>query len=94
MFRSHDSSCARRISKPPADWFRAAGGRLAVFTKAPEDVYTVSQYAISRDAVDILERQLGLKSSWGSRSIDVVRRFDPFGWDEAPRPCSNITPVA
>ncbi len=54
------------------------GAGLSSFTKAPEDIYTVGQYATSRDAVDLLDRQLDLKSTWGSWSIDSLRRFNPF----------------
>jgi len=49
--------------------------------KAPEDVHTVGQYALSRDALHLLDERLDLRAGWGAESIDVMRRFNPFGWD-------------
>jgi capsular polysaccharide transport system permease protein len=57
------------------------GAGFSGIGKAPEDVHTVSQYALSRDALNLLDDRLNLRSGWGDDSIDVMRRFDPFGWD-------------
>ena len=49
--------------------------------RAPEDVHTVGQYVLSRDALNLLDDRLDLRASWGSPQADLLRRFDPFGWD-------------
>lgn len=57
------------------------GAGFSGIGKAPEDVHTVSQYALSRDALYLLDDRLNLRSAWGDPRIDIMRRFDPLGWD-------------
>lgn len=57
------------------------GAGFSGIGRAPEDVHTVGQYALSRDALNNLDERLDLRASWGDRRIDVMRRFDPLGWD-------------
>jgi capsular polysaccharide transport system permease protein len=53
----------------------------AGFGKAPDDVYTVSEYVRSRDALNYLQNQLDLKKIWQSGKVDILHRFNPLGWD-------------
>ena len=57
------------------------GAGFSGIGRAPEDVHTVGQYALSRDALSLLDGRLQLRTAWGDAKIDVMRRFDPFGWD-------------
>lgn len=57
------------------------GAGFSGFTKAPDDVYTVSKYVRSRDALDFLQTKLDLKSAWQNEHIDLLHRFDPLDWD-------------
>jgi len=54
------------------------GAGFTGFGRAPEDVQTVSQYALSRDALQLLDDRLDLRTSWGDEKIDIFRRFDPL----------------
>jgi len=57
------------------------GAGFSGIGRAPEDVHTVGQYVLSRDALNLLDDRLDLRTSWGSPQADLLRRFDPFGWD-------------
>jgi capsule polysaccharide export protein KpsE/RkpR len=53
------------------------------FSKAQDDVHTVSQYILSRDALNQLDQKLKLAKSWGSFHIDFFRRFAPLFADDS-----------
>jgi capsular polysaccharide transport system permease protein len=57
------------------------GAGFSGFSKAPEDVYTVSEYVRSRDALKYLQNQMDLKKIWQSGKVDILHRFNPLGWD-------------
>jgi capsular polysaccharide transport system permease protein len=57
------------------------GAGFSGFSKAPDDVYTVSEYVRSRDALSYLQNQLDLKNIWQSGKVDILHRFNPLGWD-------------
>jgi len=59
------------------------GAGFSGFAKAPDDVYAISQYIRSRDALNYLDDKLGLHAAWSSDDIDLFRRFDPLGWDSS-----------
>lgn len=59
------------------------GAGFSGFSRAQEDVYTVSDYVKSRDALEQLNRKLNLADSWQSHQIDLLRRFNPLGLDNA-----------
>ena len=53
------------------------------FTQGSDDVYSVENYLISRDALQTLEQEFHLKSSFGSRHVDLAARFNALGWDDS-----------
>jgi capsular polysaccharide transport system permease protein len=59
------------------------GAGFSGFAKAPDDVYAVTQYIRSRDALKYLDGQLDLRAAWGNRDIDLFHRFDPLGRDNS-----------
>lgn len=59
------------------------GAGFSGIGRAPEDVYTVSQYTVSRDALHHLDETLDLRSTWGAPEVDIMRRFNPLGWDDS-----------
>jgi capsular polysaccharide transport system permease protein len=59
------------------------GAGFSGIGRAPEDVYTVSQYTVSRDALNHLDDTLDLRATWGSPEVDIMRRFNPLGWDDS-----------
>jgi capsular polysaccharide transport system permease protein len=59
------------------------GAGFSGFSRAQEDVYTVSEYVKSRDALQQLNRKLDLTTSWKSPQIDIFRRLDPLGLDHS-----------
>jgi len=59
------------------------GAGFSGFAKAPDDVYAVTQYIRSRDALKYLDGQLDLRAAWGNREIDLFHRFDPLGRDNS-----------
>jgi capsular polysaccharide transport system permease protein len=59
------------------------GAGFSGFSRAQEDVYTVSEYVVSRDAMNFLNEKLDLAKAWSSPRIDLFHRFDPFAWDSS-----------
>jgi capsular polysaccharide transport system permease protein len=57
------------------------GAGFSGFSRAQEDVYTVSEYVSSRDALTHLNEELKLSESWSSRKADIFNRFNPLGLD-------------
>ena len=83
-----ESSCVVRSpnKKPSATGGLGAllgGGGFSGFTKASDDVYAVTQYILSRDALNYLDDELDLHSAWRSKNIDLFHRFDALGWDDS-----------
>ena len=59
------------------------GAGFSGFAKAPDDVYAVTQYIQSRDALTYLDEKLDLRTAWQSENIDFFHRFDPLDWDDS-----------
>ncbi len=57
------------------------GTSMGSFGRAQDDVYTISQYILSRDALQLLDEKIDLRASWGSHDVDRLRRFAPFGFN-------------
>jgi capsular polysaccharide transport system permease protein len=57
------------------------GAGFSGFSRAQEDVYTVSEYVSSRDALTHLNEELKLSESWANNQVDLFNRFDPLGLD-------------
>ena len=51
------------------------------FSRAQDDVHTISEYVRSRDALEQLEQKLKLADSWSRWEIDIFRRFNPLDTD-------------
>jgi capsular polysaccharide transport system permease protein len=47
------------------------------------DVYSVQDFLISRDAVSELEQKFHLRRSYGSSAVDWLNRFNAIGWDDS-----------
>jgi capsular polysaccharide transport system permease protein len=56
---------------------------LSGFARAPEDVHTVADYIESEDAVRQLDSKLDVRKWWSAPSVDILQRFDPFGWNSS-----------
>ena len=52
-------------------------------TQGSNDVYTVQDFLISRDAVSELEQKFHLRRSFGSSRVDWLNRFNASGWDDS-----------
>ncbi len=59
------------------------GAGFSGFAKAPDDVFAVTQYIRSRDALNFLDERLDLRAAWQSKTIDLFHRFDPLGSDQS-----------
>jgi capsular polysaccharide transport system permease protein len=59
------------------------GAGFSGFSKAPDDVYAISEYIRSRDALNYLDEKLDLHTAWQSRDIDLFHRFNPLGRDDS-----------
>ena len=57
------------------------GAGFSGFSRAQDDVHTVSEYVASRDALGYLNEKLNLSKSWSGGGIDLFSRFNPLGWD-------------
>jgi len=53
------------------------------FSRAQDDVHTISEYVRSRDALEQLDQKLKLADSWSRWKIDFFRRFNPLGTDSS-----------
>ena len=60
----------RQSASPLGNLLRGAG-----FSRAQDDSYTVQDYALSRDALRVLNERLGLGKAYASESVDVISRF-------------------
>lgn len=49
--------------------------RGAGFARAQDDSFTVQDYILSRDALNVLNEKLGLDKAYGSTGVDVFSRF-------------------
>jgi capsular polysaccharide transport system permease protein len=56
---------------------------ISGFTRAPDDVYTVHDFMLSRDALFNLDRSLNLKSALSSHHIDRISRFAGLDFDDS-----------
>ena len=52
-------------------------------TQASDDVYSVENYLLSRDALRALEQRYQLKRVYGATGFDLVAHFNPFGFDDS-----------
>lgn len=52
-------------------------------SKAQDDVYTVRDFILSRDALTSLDQNLSFRKIYSSGSIDPFSRFDGFGIDDS-----------
>jgi capsular polysaccharide transport system permease protein len=53
---------------------------VAAFDKAPDDVYAVSDFVLSRDALRQIDKKVDFRGAMSDSSIDMLSRFNPFGW--------------
>jgi capsular polysaccharide transport system permease protein len=53
---------------------------VAAFAKAPDDVYAVSNFVLSRDALRQLDKKVDFRGAMSNPNIDMLSRFDPLGW--------------
>lgn len=51
--------------------------------RSQDDTYSVHDYALSRDALRELDRDLGLKAGYSDETIDIVNRFPGLHWDRS-----------
>ncbi|WP_439890884.1 hypothetical protein ACS7SF_17265 [Ralstonia sp. 25C] len=49
--------------------------------RATDDVYAVSEFMLSRDALHEVEGEVGIRAAMSKPTIDRLSRFDPFGLD-------------
>jgi capsular polysaccharide transport system permease protein len=59
------------------------GGGGSHFSRAQDDIFTISEFVTSRDAMQVLNEKMDLAKSWQSHQIDLLHRFDPLGWDNS-----------
>jgi len=52
-------------------------------TQGSNDVYSVENFLLSRDALQTLEQRYHLKYSFGSPAVDLLARFNTLGWDDS-----------
>ena len=58
----------------------ATGGGVSM---ALGEVATVGEYISSRDALEKLQNVLNVAGTWGSSKVDLLNRFDPWGWNDS-----------
>jgi capsular polysaccharide transport system permease protein len=55
----------------------------AGFSKAQDDSYTVQDFVTSRDALQALDAELGIKKAYASADVDIFSRFAGLDWDDS-----------
>lgn len=55
----------------------------AGISSSHDDLYTVRDFILSRDALQVLEENLDLRKAFASRDIDLLSRFNPMGLDDS-----------
>jgi capsular polysaccharide transport system permease protein len=53
------------------------------FSRAQDDVYSVHDYMLSRDALKNLDDQFSLNKKFGSSEVDLFSRFAGLDWDKS-----------
>ena len=59
------------------------GGGGGSLSRAQDDIFTISEFVTSRDAMQVLNEKMDLSKSWQSKQIDLLHRFNPLGWDDS-----------
>jgi len=57
--------------------------QTAGITSSRDEVYTVKEFILSRDALKILDDNLHLRKVYSNKNIDLFHRFNPTGWDDS-----------
>jgi capsular polysaccharide transport system permease protein len=52
-------------------------------TQASNEVYSIEDFLVSRDALKTLERRYHLKRDFGSGAVNPLVRFNALGWDDS-----------
>jgi capsular polysaccharide transport system permease protein len=68
----------RQAASPLGLLLRGAG-----FSRAQDESYTVQDYALSRDALKVLNDQLGLGKAFASHDVDIFSRFAGLDTDDS-----------
>ncbi|QTR49390.1 capsule biosynthesis protein [Candidatus Thiothrix anitrata] len=55
----------------------------AGFVSSTNDAYTVQSYILSRDALQLLDKEINLKEKFSDTGIDLFSRFNGFGTDDS-----------
>jgi capsular polysaccharide transport system permease protein len=53
------------------------------FSRSQDDTYSVHDFMLSRDALKELDAKLALRTSFGSRGVDLFSRFNSLGLDNS-----------
>ena len=53
------------------------------FSRSTDDSYVVNEYVLSRDAMNSLEQDIGLKAKFNNSKVDLFSRFNPLGIDNS-----------
>ena len=53
------------------------------FSRSQDDIFTISEFVTSRDAMQLVNEKMDLSKSWQSHQIDLLHRFDPWGWNDS-----------
>jgi len=52
-------------------------------SRSQDDTYSVRDYILSRDALQELDRKLGVRDAFASKKVDVFDRFPGLDWDDS-----------
>ena len=53
----------------------------AGFSRSQDDIYTVHDFMVSRDALQVLNNKLALEKAFSNSNVDIFSRFAAFGID-------------
>lgn len=77
---------SRFVVRSPERPARTALGSLLQgtgFSKTTDDSYSVREYILSRDALQVLNEKIRIKSAYSSKDVDIFSRFAGLDFDDS-----------
>lgn len=78
-----ESRIVVRAPDKPAQTAFGAMLKTAGFTNASDEIYAISDYMQSRDALRAVDRGQRVRKAYSSQNISIFNRFDPIGIDSS-----------
>lgn len=82
IYISESQFVVRSPEKPSVSGFGAMLQGAGII-KSQDDSYMIHDFILSRDALSYLDKNLSFSTKYSDKSIDILSRFDGFGFDNS-----------